>query len=277
MVTQFGISESAKYFTPYFNNLLGVRCSVNPHSQSTYFTYEPTLQVGMYTRADYEFVMRMRNRVYIIWCGADAVSNLLDDSITKQFNEHNNITHISVSDHITKALNSLRNVIQIHVPFTDLDFWYKDGVTPKPGIGVYTYAPGDDTYVNNGGFYNSVRTELPCTFIEVTRQDKYSKDELYKVYEDSFIGIRFRTFDRTPASVVEMALMGRPYIWGGTSPGSLEFRGDSSPAEIRDILMHTLALRKEPDAGEKAAKLAARAYSYYSAEESKLRHTLEFI
>ena len=272
MVTQYNISNQFTHFTEYFNTLLDVKCPVNPFSDSTFEYYRPTLQVGMYTPEDYGFVKKVKGRVFVIWCGNDAATvpiEVLEDMNTKL-----NIVHISTSHHITRELKELRNLIQIQIPFTNPDHW--SGNLVAPGQGLLVYAP-DDGYVGGSGFYNAIRSELPVKFIEVIRPDEYSREDIIKVYQDCFAGIRLRTFEGSSATVAEMALLGRPFIWNGYSPGSRLYTGVCTDIDVRNQIMELFKLRREDGAFERAEKLATEAYHFYSNEEMQLKRILEVV
>jgi hypothetical protein len=206
---QFIISKWVEFFRPAYEKF-----GLTYVNEGGYDLQAPCVFAGMYNMQDVERLYFHKGKKIIVWLGMD--SNLFfqqfDPAILK------NCLNVAISKNIQEKLKS--NGIgseYIMIPHTDIDFW-----KPEPlGECVYSYAPNNN-YGRDAVFELSKKS--PYKFIITDHCKQYTRDQLYEIYKNCFVGLRLRTLgDGNPASIIEMGLMGRKTISNNDSIACIHY------------------------------------------------------
>lgn len=202
---QFYISEALRFFRLVLEKY-GLQC-VNEDG------YDPSLPCvfyGMYAEEDWVRIISHPTAKVLIWAGRDAyfIPNI-------ERSRSLNCIHIAISAWIEKRLERMGfEPRRINLVTTDTGFWKECPLGDK----VYAYAPS--------GFYkdflvDELAQEMPFEFIITRKCTDYTKEELRKLYEQCFVGLRLVNWDGCSATVTELGLMGRRCVWNGDTPNAL--------------------------------------------------------
>ena len=245
---QFYISESVIFFKSAYEEF-GLKCvNIDGYNEN-----EPCVFIGMYRHEDIKRFENHKGASIIVWMGCDAEN----ETYVKYIFSKNPTKKIVIS-HVMKTLfNSYGLETElVHLPNTDINFW-------KPTIlknCVYSYAP-------NNHYGRDVIIELSKHIdYELILTDSckhYTRDELDKLYDRCFVGIRLRNMDGSAASVVEMSLKGRRTI---SNIGSLPCIGwDSIEDVIEKIKSESIKI------GTYQNNFAEKAFEFYNIGDSWLK------
>jgi len=180
----------------------------------------PAIFFGLYKKnRAVEAVRRHRGLAILVWRGSDIMSydkrQLIDLSTP-------NVRHVAISEFIEHDLDKV-GLPYISIPIIGSNI---GGLQPCPlGNEVYAYAPteeGCDPY--NNELVQRVAASCRFRVNVVTSPDQYSRDELIKLYSNSFIGLRLTSHDGIANQVIEMGLMGRRCIHNGHHPNAIRWR-----------------------------------------------------
>jgi hypothetical protein len=219
-VRQFFISDSVKFFRPVYEVQYDLTC-VN---ETGYDPLAPCLFFGMYRQEDMDRINRHQGKRLIAWCGVDAANLATVKAIAENAPD---AVHISMSHRISAHLRQFScNFRQVALPNTLLDY-----CKPEPkGPRIYCYAPNEGY---GRALAQEVADKLPEYDLILTDScTQYSLTDLYELYKKSFVGLRFKVFDGSGASVSDMALMGRYTVSNNGTPSCLPYAG------LDDILAH---------------------------------------
>jgi len=210
-VNQIKVSSSV---TTFASRLMD-KFDLAPYSNPT----APCVVYGVYKADDYEFIAAAAMPLIIVWCGTDAV--LVNDAKAKIINSKGAINY-------AKSMEVLRTLKKkgIRASFMPITPTSADIACKPRGKGVYCYI-GNST----PGMYkkykvaNIKRLEglLPFKFY-YAHFNTYSRDELMKIYEQCFVGVRLLDHDGLSNSILEMGLMGRRTISNSRLPCAIQWR-----------------------------------------------------
>ena len=182
---------------------------------------KPCIFNGVYTMDDYLSVIKHKGHKTIVWCGSDAQA--LNKSL---IDKAGNIRHIAKSKFVSNTLTK-KGIKHILLPITP--------TTPvknykKKGENIYFYK-GIDRNKYGGVLVDEIKKRTNYNIIEASH-NTFKPDELEKVYESCFIGLRLTKHDGLPNTVLEMGLMGRKCLHNGNTPNSLNYES------VDDIIKH---------------------------------------
>ena len=195
--------------------------------------YRPVVFFGMYDDSDYLALRRFNNKIVVVWCGTDSLMITPERAkIIKQVTA----THIVKSKFMSDDLNKF-GILHKILPVS----WQQYDIEPLPlGDNIFHYGRSD--------FYGSRHLDEieRATGLKIIRTEKntYSKEQLMKVYESCFIGLRLTRHDGLPNTVLEMGMMGRRSIYNGGIPSSIEW---NNIKEIIHSILKEYADRKSAD------------------------------
>ena len=184
----------------------------------------PAVFFGLYNDTDYTAAESHKSHIIVVWCGTDALKlEKFKDRVKKL----KNVVHIAMSEFISNTLNKygIKHKILPITP-TKLIKNRKDR-----GNKVYFYTSKTDRLKYGGDLLEEVKKRIPFEVVE-GYHGKFNKEELEKVYEDTFIGLRLTKHDGLPNTVVELGLMGRKCVYNGNLTNSLPYKN------IDDIVNH---------------------------------------
>lgn len=212
--TQCFLSESVKFFRPVYDGRFGLTC-VN---ETGYDPTAPCVFLGIYRTEDLARFFNHQGKRIILWFGADAQK--LD--VVKTISLVDKVKHISTSCYIDHVLKSIGvDPFYTPLPMTIPERWVNPNAPPAAlGNKVYCYAPNE---VYGRSLAKEVAKNINFEMLLTDSCKHYAPEELKKMYEQSFIGIRLRDFDGIAASVQEMGLMGRRSVWNGQTPSAIKW------------------------------------------------------
>lgn len=197
-------------------------------SHYQYNNYDPVIIFGCYGEkqiSDAINIARFSPMVVICWAGGDIkiLTELIrSDNPVRGFwvdvlRGFANIRHIAISKWICEDLDFL-GLPYKYVPVTPMDY---SMIEPcEMGESIYMYCPESNIYT--GGIYHKIKSRIPFNIIEANYRTYYRND-LLKIYEKCFLGLRFTDHDGLSNTVCEMGLMGRNIIHNGITPNSIHF------------------------------------------------------
>ena len=182
---------------------------------------KPCIFNGVYTMDDYLSVIKHKGHKTIVWCGSDAQA--LNKTLLEKAG---NVRHIAKSKFVSNTLTK-KGIEHILLPITP--------TTPvknykKKGENIYFYK-GIDRNKYGGVLVDEIKKRTNYNIIEASH-NTFKPDELEKVYESCFIGLRLTKHEGLPNTVLEMGLMGRKCLHNGNTPNSLNYES------VDDIIKH---------------------------------------
>lgn len=190
---------------------------------------KPMVMFGCYNEPDFKLVLAHKSDVVIIWAGSDSMSYNYDRM--KDFVGKSNIHHISGSKFISTDLDA----VGLEYTYYPISLCNHDELRAKPlGDKIYVYiARGkNDPEFYGKSIYDKLILHYGADKFILANADTYSKEEVYKLYEECFIGLRLVKHDGLSETVAELGLMGRNVVYNGDTPNSLNYR------DIDDIISH---------------------------------------
>lgn len=214
MINQMCVSPNVIFFKDKLLKKYGLKDYSDVNS--------PCVFNGLYTPNDYMKLINHKSDKTIVWCGTDAT--LLNKNLLKKAGE---VRHIAKSKFISETLTK-NNIPHILLPITP--------TTPvknykgKKGENIYFYK-GNDRDRYGGRLVDEIKKHTKYNIIEANHKT-YNPNDLEKIYESCFIGLRLTKHDGLPNTVLEMGLMGRNCVHNGNTPNSLNYSG------VDDIIKH---------------------------------------
>lgn len=222
---QARISKSVKKF----QNQLMEKYNLKPYVDNE----SPTVFFGLYRKEDYEDFNSHKGKSIIVWCGSDS---LKIDKFIDFVPKIRTVKNIAKSSFISQDLNvfNIENEILPITPTLNIK-------NQKPrGKCVYFYGSLENNFYGID-ILNRIKNKLPYK-IYITQKDTYNKEELEKIYESCFIGLRLTSHDGLPNTVCELGLMGRKCVYNGNLPNAIPF---SSDEDIINIIKKEYRNRKK--------------------------------
>lgn len=195
------------------------------YCKNFYYNTGTCVFFGIYSEKDIEILIRHRGYKFLIWGGTDCNWNYIDR--VKKFeiiNQIPDLYHIAISKDIQERL-LLKNIESI---FFDMDLVDKEIFKPvsEKGDCVFIYngftKGNEDIYGER--IYMEVVKRLPMFKFIYSNVLNLPHEEMPKIYEKCFIGLRLTEHDGNANMVQEMKAMNIPVVhnlsdyglkWGG--------------------------------------------------------------
>jgi hypothetical protein len=222
------VSVGVKHFTKAYEKMYNLK-AVDAIDKD-----EPTVFIGCYTLEEAINIKEHYAPVVLVWMGIDATR----DKIVEFLGCDENIRHISISSYIFDSLR-LHNIDShlLMLPNTDIDYWKPC----KLGNKIYSYAPNE---IYGRSLVEKISKLVKYDVVLIDSCKDYTRSQLKELYKDSFVGLRLRQFDGSPASIHEMGLMGRKTISNARTPTSISWENEKDI--IRHIEKEAKNIGKEP-------------------------------
>lgn len=201
------------YCLRYFKNSFLEKYKLGPVRDKE----QPVVMFGMYNNKDLEFYANHKGRIVVVWCGNDGRTISRNSTSRRHIlGQKQDTIHIATSSFIHKDLN-IAEIKHITLPITPTEM---DMVPIMPrGNKIYCYIG------KNPKAYNKALAEHAAKRtgheIIMANAKTYNKENLIRVYEDSFIGLRLTRHDGVSCTAIELGMAGRRCIFNGDSPNSI--------------------------------------------------------
>jgi hypothetical protein len=206
---QARVSESVRKF----ESQLVEKYNLVPYTNNE----SPTVFFGLYRKEDYEDFNSHRGKSIIVWCGSDS---LKIDKFIDFVPKIKTIKNIAMSSFISDDLNNFGIANEI-LPITPTN----NIKNQKPrGENVYFYGSTENNFYGIDTL-KRIQKKIPYK-VYITQKDTFNKEDLQKIYESCFIGLRLTKHDGLPNTVCEMGLMGRRCIYNGNLPNAIPYYND---------------------------------------------------
>ena len=186
---------------------------------------EPCFFHGCYNKT-FDVIRNHRAFGVIDWGGSDSLQLLNDKLFIEHLQQRNNTYHIANSKFISNDLIKC-GIPHFIYPFSPMTI---GNICAKPlGKDVYIYGGHADPDFYGASIVERLKKKLPnVNFITRYAQppDYSTPEELMKIYENSFIGLRLVPHDGMSCTVSELGLMGRKCVWNGNSPNAIPWKTD---------------------------------------------------
>jgi hypothetical protein len=197
---------------------------------------KPTVMFGMYKKEDFTAYLAHQSDIIVVWCGSDSMwLNTHNAAILKS---KPNTVHYAMGKFLSDDLKKF-NIPHTIKPINPSN--HNLNTVPR-GHKCYSYG------IKDWGFYGLHRVQRVCDALHMeytlASYDTFCRDEILKVYTDSFLGLRLTTHDGLPNTVIELGLMGRMCIYNGDLPNCIPWTGD---ADIRENMLKEYVNRHEPN------------------------------
>jgi len=200
--------------------------------------------------------------VVIYWAGTDALTLVNSGRMWHDmFLNNPNVKHIAASWWIAEDLD------KVGLPYYRLPILFHDNSDIKPlplGDSIYTYNIHWPTY-DGYGMYPKIKEVTDYKFIEARckpgegKDFTFNREELLKVYESCFLGLRLTGHDGLSETVCELGLMGRRVIHNGDTPNCIhytdlasvidaignEYRNPCDPEEVSKAMREYLDINND--------------------------------
>ena len=244
----------------------GLTPYTSPDHPALFFgCYPPKRHRSGRVRKDVRRIERHRSLAVVAWCGGDsrAATTSAARCYYRDILHRPNVAHIAISRSVAEDLQLL-GVPYVHVPLCTVStgLYYPVPLGPK----VYVYTSFAAPAVYGWPIVEEVRRRLPRVKFAIHASSAphcISREQLQKVYEKCFIGLRPTPHDGLSNTVVELGLMGRRCIWNGWTPDAIPW------TSVEGIVK---AIKKErARVGSTYPKISERMASYINVGEDWLR------
>jgi len=232
-----------KTFSAAFMQKFGISAYKDPKAPAVFF--------GVYKK-HVQRVLDHRGPGIVVWAGSDIL--MANPLFIDQLKKHKNISHIAISNFISEDLKRLGIPHQV-LPITPFQY---SGLEPCPkGKKIYIYLPDATSKQREfygGKYLDALRKRMPNQQFLITQPKNFKQTELYKLYQDCFMGLRPTQHDGMSNTVIELGLMGRKVVWNGEAPNAIPYKN------LDDILQ---AIRTEKQhIGETDRELAEKVKAF---------------
>jgi hypothetical protein len=208
-INQVHISQSVLFFSEDFKKKYSL--------VDYYQDFEPSIFFGMYRNEDVDKLVNHKSISIVIWCGSDALKS---EKYIKYLLPLKNVIHISISSFVKNSLekNGIKSKL---IPIRPKSS--EKNLKPR-GNKIYFYYGKESSWDFYGGdIVDKLKGVLPYEII-CTNKNSYNSQQLEKIYEDCFIGLRLTKHDGCSNTVCELGLMGRKCIHNGDVPNSINYQ-----------------------------------------------------
>lgn len=187
---------------------------------------DPVIFFGLYSRAQFRALRDHKGLVIIIWRGTDILKHKrLSDVIALR---KNSIRHVAISSFIAKDLDKV-GISYKFIPIPGVKI--NNISAEKLGDEIYAYFSKKRVSFYGGDIINRIKNKVPFKFNISTGSNDYTRDEILKLYNRSFIGLRLTEHDGIANQVIELGLMGRRCIHNGDQPNCIHWKTDEDIIE----------------------------------------------
>jgi hypothetical protein len=209
-ITQIHMSSSVKFFSEKIKERYKL---VNYYNSN-----KPAIFWGMYRDEDVEKLITHKSHSVVVWRGSDAMGC---KKYANKIKKVKNIKHISISNFIKNSLskNGINSELLPIRPTNNIK-----NIKPR-GNKIYFYHGRDTKHFwdfYGGEMVDEIKKRIPYEIVTATK-DKYTEQQLQKIYESCFLGLRLTKHDGIANTVCEMGLMGRMCIHNGDIPNSIKY------------------------------------------------------
>ena len=195
----------------------------------------PTLLFGLYNPKDFEVLDNHKGQKFILWGGSDADYTQENHKWLIKRAKHTKVNgHYAISENLEKRLKSFGfRPKLINFNLTDLTLFKPSKVIGKH---IYIYNGSYDGRENIYGEkeYKEVIKRLPEFKYVFSSKLQISYEQMPKVYEQCFIGLRLTKYDGNANTVQEMGAMNIPVIHNSSEKNALSWRNvDDIELKIR--------------------------------------------
>jgi len=177
---------------------------------------KPCVFYGLYA-TDIDKFQRHKSLIVLVWRGTDATHK---DRV-KLAKKKTNVKHIAISSFVQQDLDAFSiKYKKIPITSTDISSFHPCAI----GDEIYVYVPKKRREFFGSHIIDELKSKCKFKINVVESSGQYSREELKKVYERCFIGLRLTPHDGLPNQVVEMGLMGRKNIYNGDTPNAISWK-----------------------------------------------------
>ena len=230
-VNQLYISNNVAFF----ENTLLAKYKLKQYCDRT----KPAFFFGAYDNKDIDMIKKHKCTRIVIFTGGDILLTRKNIDRVKELVKLDNIYFISISSFIVKNLNKLR------IPYTFLPLNHVNSSFYKPvkkGNAIYIYTSirykekyGYSFYKKVSTLFKDIRFILATNPIDYDKANKdglstdgfitcRTKEELFNIYKQCFLGFRFTEHDGCSNTVIELGLMGIKCIHNGCQPSAINYK-----------------------------------------------------
>lgn len=238
-IRQYFISDKIIHIEDQFKNYLEIK-------QLNYKNNEPCYFFGLYDEIDYNRLVNHCGKKYLIFGGSDLDMNMYHTKVLipklKDYLKNNNVKIYFISDNLYKRGRNLGlngHLIKLDLLNNKWDSKREDISNIRKRKNIYCYSG----YGNVGKLYNydllkKVEGRLPEYNFIYSHTLKLPFDEMLKVYNKCFMGVRLTKKDGNANTVIEMGKLGIPVIFNGNNYNAINYiNGD-----VDDIVNKILSM-----------------------------------
>jgi len=167
-----------------------------------------------------ETIKRHKSLLVMIWRGSD----ILLPGHLKCVLKHPYTKHVAISSFIANDLKNI-GVKYKFLPITGSD---TSIFLPCPlGDEIYAYVPETRKDFYGLPIIEILQKKCKYKINIINGYNKYTREELIKIYSRCFCGFRFTPHDGIANQVIEMGLMGRKSFYNGDVPGAIKWERDN--------------------------------------------------
>lgn len=238
-IIQAAVSRSVQFFEDKLFDKYGFINRRSCKTENFVIDLEkPLLMFGCYTQSDFTLILNHKSDVVIIWAGSDSMPYNYNNM--RQFVGKSHIHHISGSKFISDDLD----MVGLEYKYYPISLCDHSELKPKPlGDKIYVYTArgkNDPEFYGKSLYDKLIDIYGPEKFV-LANADTYSKENVYQLYEQCFIGLRLVKHDGLSETVAELGLMGRNIVYNGDTPNSLNY------SCLDDIIFHIENEMKKKD------------------------------
>ena len=221
MISQGRISDSIGGF-PFLK-----QWGIGPYKDPN----KPAIFIGCYNPPeDFRLIMSHKALGVLIWGGTDA--DVISAEKLRKIKAKTNIKHIALGGFIARDL-SKAGIPYVRIPLTIAS----RVMEPYPlGDKVYCYTPpktNRSPYRYYGGhILEEVMRMMPRQKFILATPKLYSREKLFELYKECFIGLRLTVHDGFPNTVAELGLRGRRCVFNDNVPTALSWTDARSVVKI---------------------------------------------
>lgn len=181
-----------------------------------YSTKKPVVFYSMGKRA-IKIALDHKSFGVCLWAGRDILQLLKNEKLQYLIKQKRNLYHVSIGSFISPFLYYL-GIPYIEIPIVPFK---NDDITAKPkGNKVYAYISPKSRRKFNTHLIEYIRDNIPYDVI-ICGVKSHSREQLLKIYQDSFIGIKLADHEGFPNTVAELGYMGRRCISRLNAPNAI--------------------------------------------------------